>query len=194
MKKTVSFTLSFMILGGLLLASMLTDAQESKAEPRSKLEIELSSIKTSFILGEPVQIDVRLVNEGEEDLLMDLPLSMESGSLQVLVASEKFEYGRYLGPGWGADEINIQFHLKPKESLSDHALLLWNKAPKTEHLSDDWGMRAKEGLVPTEYVFNHPGTYRIKVMFQSQAIKSTSNEIQVIIRAHFLGIQAEQRQ
>ena len=176
------FNLIWILVVIITICGLATAFAKNNTKQYQPLEISITSSMDSYILGEPVNLTAKVTNVSDKDVSINKVLTLESGHLQTLIAKEDDqEFRRYLGPGWGVDERNIQYNLNPQQSISDSDSILWNLAPRTSHLNKDAAKKAMKRRLPTSYAFSERGVYRIKVRLVSNGYSYESNELTVVI-------------
>ncbi|MEP6849543.1 MAG: hypothetical protein ABI999_11855 [Acidobacteriota bacterium] len=124
------------------------------------LSFAVRTDKEAFTLGEPIQIEWVLTNNGTEAIRVPAQ-GVESGSLKIYIAGEDGEYKEYFGSGWGRKR-GTAVTLEPGKSQSYFATILWNGKPDVSHLNETAAIQVLAGKITTEYALPKPGVYFIK--------------------------------
>lgn len=146
-----------------------------------KLEFKAMTVKSTFVLGEPVEVAFEVQNQGEKNEAIPSK-GVESGSLKVYISNQNEDYKRYTTSGWGR-EFDYGTTLKPGQTYTYKASVLWNGKPDVSHLNEDAAKRILKGKITTEYAFPEPGTYFIKGVsyFGGNSTPNESEPIKIVI-------------
>ena len=160
-----------------------------EASNSTKLELELVPSNSSFKVGEVVYFDVKLTNNGNQDVSFLNAVSEKAGYLHILVSRNGNNFQEYRGAGWGFDDTYYgNFNLKPMESIEHSLSVLGNQKPNSPNsITADVIKRASEGKILTDYAFPEAGiyyvkaTYSVRTTIQAKSILIESEPIQITI-------------
>lgn len=166
-------------LCGLIAFSLLA---QTKIESTNNLTVEIKQLKSSYILGEIVSLDVEIKNQSEFDTYL-FGTDVESGYLQILISQDGYTFKKYSNGPWGNKDKRGKV-IKPSEIIKSTATVLSNVLPGTSGLSDSAILRFKDKQIMTVYAFPKPGDYYLKAVlgipsedgnreFESKPIKIT---------------------
>lgn len=148
------------------------------------LALILQSSKPSYVLGELVNLKIKVINQTGRAVPLAGTTNVWTGAVRVLIASARGDFKEYLGPGWGLKDIvgAPPVEIQPGGSFETAATVLYNHRPETGHLSELYASEIRGKRVGTEYAFAQPGTYRLKAVLQDakgSALESGVLEIDI---------------
>lgn len=192
--RTVSYrvlTLLLILLSGVIALSQ-TGSRLSK--DIRLLTLEVKPDKSSYLPGELITLDFRILNASKEPVLLPKGLDVWSGHLQVFISDESNVYKMYKGPRWGLADVigGASAKLAPGDSYRSTATVLHNHRIETTHLNEKYAAQISKGLIPTEYVLPEPGIYFIKatLLDDGSECKIESEPVRVVIEEPY-GIDLE---
>jgi hypothetical protein len=146
------------------------------------LKMTVKSDKNEYKLGEVVQLNFELKNEGEKNISVYDVFGVGDGSIKVFISSDGKTFPEY-NPGWGQLDVSpAETVIKPFESRFSSASVLWHDKPnalkgESQSVIDEV---AKRTLL-SDFAFPTSGSYFIKVFYgniESKPIKITFTEPQ----------------
>lgn len=140
-----------------------------QSQPKAPLELSLSLEKESYLIGEPVLIIQRLINQSDKELTVDMTAGPERFQTQIAAGDGPFQpYESLVAKVLKFFRISsVTVTLKPGEKREDKGFMLFNA--KTN-----------------DYAFPAAGRYRLKVEFfydpqdKSKKVESNVLEIKVV--------------
>ena len=177
---TICFSLIFLLL---------QIACTRSASSQTKLELEITASKPSYMVGEFNSFNFEITNKSNERVFFANALGAGTGYLKVFISKGDNNFKRYVGPRWGKDDaIPGVLTLKPNESVKNTTTIFWNVKPVISNSSPpDVIKRATEGKILADYAFPEAGTYYVKASYtiffakQANPIIIESEPIKVII-------------
>ena len=180
-KRKSIFWISIIIFG-LIVFSLLV---QGKTESTNNLTVEVQQLKSSYMLGEIVSLNIEIKNQSESDIYL-FGTDVESGYLQILISQDGNTFKKYSNSTWGNKNKRGKV-IKPLEIIKSTATVLSNAVPGTSGLSDSAVLRFKDKQIMTVYAFQEIGDYYLKVFlgipsedgnreFESKPIKITITE------------------
>jgi hypothetical protein len=175
MKRKFSLILVLTLLLALAgTAIVLSQQQSTESKDIRLLKLLVKSDKQSYLPGELITLDFKILNDSQEEVLLPKNIDVWSGHLQVFVADEANEYNQYKGPRWGllkrAGATTLK--LAPGESFSSTATMLHNHRVETSHLAKSLQEEVTKGLIKTEYVLPKPGVYFVKAVLIDDVLEN----------------------
>lgn len=159
MKNKMNYLLSISVILFFIILGVAASITRGKVENQD-LSFTVKTNKDNFILGEPIQVEFVVTNDGNKP--MSIPKQgVESGSLKIYIAGEEAEYKEYFGSGWGR-KMGTTLTLDPGKSHSYYAIILWNGEPNISHLNENAAKQVLAGKITTKYALPVPGVYFIK--------------------------------
>lgn len=147
------------------------------SENASDLTLKVIPEKPAYLLGEIVKLNFELTNSGDEPILLTYRPDVSTGYLKVWIASLGSDFNQYHNSSWERMEYGGPT-LRPGQSFSSQATVLWNNKPQIPSLS--------ENKILTDYAFPLAGVYLVKavvtitgdvpIKVESEPIKITINE------------------
>lgn len=132
----------------------------------SGVVVDLRTDKQTYHLGDPVSLDVRIVNASARRVAVPVALNVWVGNVEVVVATANGPFVRYTGPGWGLRDV-INGGTRPLDrgqSWTTAAAMLYNHGMKTDHLTAAARADASDRLLESGFAFRSEGVYRVKVL------------------------------
>lgn len=167
-------------LCGLIAFSLLA---QTKIESTNNLTVEVQQLKSSYILGEIVSLNIEIKNQSEFDIYL-FGTDVESGYLQILISQDGNTFKKYSNGTYKDKKGKV---IKPSEVIKSTATVLSNAVPGTSGLSDIAVAHFTDKQLMTIYAFPKSGDYYLKVFlgipskdgnreFESKPIKITITE------------------
>jgi hypothetical protein len=154
MKNTILFSFIGILVGIAMIAFWNRGVDATKqSESYSILTLKVSTDKQTYMLGEAVELNFELINEGNEPVKLPYRPDVSTGYLSVWIASDGHEFSLYNNTSWGRMESGGMI-LQPNESFKSQATVLWNSKPQIP--------RSGKGKILTDYAFTQSGVYLIK--------------------------------
>lgn len=143
-----------------------------QSQPKAPLELSLSLEKESYLIGEPVLIIQRLINQSDKELKVEMTFDPKRSQMQIAVGDGPFQpyissVAELLTTKLLIQVERIIITLQPGEKREDKGFMLFNA--KTN-----------------DYAFPAAGRYRLKITFfydpqdQSKKVESNVLEIKVV--------------
>lgn len=180
MKTKVIYYTSMLLLvlafGSLFFSSK---SNGSTSEGFSRLVLEVQSDEESYILGEPVALDFRVINGSKAPVFLYEGSDVWQGHLKVLIAYEDEGYKEYRGPRWGLKDVRGMGSIKlaPGDFFETEATILYNHRFETGHLNETSAKGITEKYIGTEYALAKPGKYHIKaILYDSGFVNEIESE------------------
>lgn len=154
-------------------------------QERRNLQLMFRADSASYVLGEPVTLQVAVVNASTTLALIPDGADVWVGHVEVLIAFEDGGYRKYRGPGWGRRDVfgTGLRTLRPGQAHTTQATILYNHGVDSDHLNEQRAQEIRERFLETGYAFPLPGRYRIKALFHDHrfvhSIESAPIEIAV---------------
>lgn len=146
------------------------------------LIMEIVSDRSFFLPGDPVEIRLKLKQP-------DQIVSSHSlcGFMKIYVAFGTRDFEEIISSGrLQIDECEVTLPSKGNIPVQLGRRLLWNYVPQTGHLNTDAANDFMKGKVTTHYVFQEPGTYKLKgVLYfidEKMIPPIESNEVLITVR------------
>ena len=164
---------------------MLVRAAAAQSAPFEGLAIELQPDQRSYVLGEAVQLTVRITNRSPHAVAIPAAVDVWVGHVEVFIAPPDGDYVQYLGPGWGLRDLIASRPriLERGQSVTTEAAILYNHGLRTDHLSRAARTDLQGRLRHSGFAFQSPGVYRIKVLMHGSGFadvaESDAAEIEV---------------
>ena len=189
MKIGLIYFISFAFLAALSFMVFAQNEQGStrKGDDWSKLKLVINTPQQVYLLGEPVRLNFKLVNEGSRKTISPPCASIEDGYMGIHVSLAGGPFKRQYGSRsrFQVDGCLEPPHaLEPGESFSDVATVLWNVKPEVAGLSDFASKQLAKERIMSDYAFPEAGLYSIKTVLYlpGQGGKTLQSEpIQVIL-------------
>jgi hypothetical protein len=145
------------LLGILILFVTVSSIPQSRRPSNRFAELQVSTTKTEYLLGEPVTLERRFIKIGDDPV--DFLGDDRQGPLRVFISKGTSAFLRYEFPGW---DLPNRTHLEGPGRYKVAHSIFFNKQPVTYHLSEYGRREAEEGRILTDYAFPEPGEYRLK--------------------------------
>lgn len=142
------------------------------------LQIEISSLKNTYLLGETVFLDFEVKNNSSTDIRVK-GVDLDSNYVSIYIAFEgktfkKYTHSRVKEGKW--------WMLKAGQIVTSRSGILWNFSPTKTSASLN---ELNETHILTDYAFPEPGVYLIKAVLgipnNENSIKIESKPIQILI-------------
>ena len=160
------------------LVSFQSISVQETASAKDGLQIEISSSKDNYLLGETVFLDFEVKNNSSTDIRVK-GVDLDSNYVSIYIAFEgkafkKYTHSRIKEGKW--------WMLKAGQIVTSRSGILWNFSPaKTSANLND----LEETHILTDYTFPEPGVYLIKAVWgipsNENPIKVESKPIQILI-------------
>lgn len=139
-------------------------ADAAGEQPFGALQLALRADRTSYVLGEPVNLDVKVVNLSSTPAVIPEGADVWVGHLELLIAFEDGRYRTYRGPGWGLTDSpgSGSITLLRGQAHMTQATILYHQGVDTDHLNARRAREIREHFLETGYALAMPGRYRIK--------------------------------
>ena len=141
--------------------------------------------KSVYQLGDPVSLDVRVVNRSAGPLAIPAALDVWVGNVEVFIAAGGSGFVRYTGPGWGLRDLMLSGTrtLGQGQSWTTEAAILYNHGLKTDHLSPAARREASDRIPDSGFAFRSAGVYRLKVVVHGPGFTDAveSNVVQIAV-------------
>lgn len=130
------------------------------------VKLTITSSKDTYILGEIVNINLRLENRGLERKRMFVTPDFRNAHTRFWVSRDGTNFAEYSNPQGGKmRSVAGPPWIEPNQIVEGAGTLLWNKKPVVHHLNSDAARSVQEGKILTDYAFPESGTYYIKASF-----------------------------
>jgi hypothetical protein len=174
-----------LLAGSIGTAIVLSHQESTPSKDIRSLTLVVKTDKPSYLPGELITLDFKILNESQEAILLPKSVDVWSGHLQVFISDETNDYKMYKGPRWGLFKpVGVAtLKLAPGDSFNSTATMLHNHTVETSHLTEDYKKQVSKGLIPTEYVLPQPGLYFIKAALIDDALenKVESEPVRIVI-------------
>lgn len=166
--KTITFAF-FALLAALSVIAVAYSNQSivSQTDDWSSLKLKVSTPKQDYLLGEVLQLNFEVINEGSKKIILPGCSTVEGGYMRVHIAYEHQPFKEKFGnkSRWQFDGgCNDTTLLKPGQSFRNNATVLWNVKPEVKHLNKDAAKRVAESRIMSDYALPEPGVYSIKAV------------------------------
>ncbi len=131
----------------------------------AQLRLEIGSLKPSYMVFEPVFIDISVKNEEGELLKVTPDLVLEAGNVSMFIAESGGKFVQY-SPGIDLEPDRAPVVLKPSKSITARQLVLFNAATKA-------------------FAFPAAGKYRVRAILHGYGLRpdAESNVLEVRVNA-----------
>lgn len=148
------------------------------------LALTLQSSKPSYVLGELVNLKVKVTNQTSQAVPLAGTTDVWTGAVKVFIASGEGDFKEYLGPGWGLKCVvsTAQVEISPGGNFETAATVLYNHRMETGHLSKMYASQISRKHLGTDYAFAGPGAYRLKAVLQTEGGTLESGVLEIDIR------------
>ena len=176
---------TYLVLSACLLTA-ITISENVFSYPKSnspKLSVEVTAPKQTYILGEKIELDFKVENQGREITGSQKP-DAKCGYLRIQIANESKIYKDYFGSKWQTEDCEVVLPLKENEIFKSKETILWNVKPEVSHLNTDAANRMSKDRILTDYVFPKAGDYFIRTVLSfpnNIQPKITSEPMQITI-------------
>jgi hypothetical protein len=151
--------LIFSIVGATLFLSLLSGISYMQNNDNKAFQAIVISSKNTYFLGEVVSLECLVKNTGIKNVKIAGELGLEDGTFSIWVSKDAKTFEKYNNTTWGKVDRHVnRIELKPDETVSNQATVLWNSKPKT---SDP----AFEKKITTDYAFPVAGDYYVKLRY-----------------------------
>lgn len=130
-------------------------------KPGTDLQLKVESSKDTFMLGEPIMLDVELLNTSGKDLVLVNTFDPTYGSLKIYSRSGQKSV-EYMNPKWGILELNGITKIKANEGLSNNVSVLARLEP--ENVAKFFYTKAGTYSVKVSYEIRYPGQEKAQVL------------------------------
>lgn len=171
MKSKAAAILLILVLAfcGLLVLGL---SNKAKPADQPKMTLNISPLKTSYVLGEVVSLDIKVTNIGDSDVFLR-GWTAQSGLIKFLVSREDQEFKQYDHSAWIRDHKSKA--IKPGETRESKATLLWNFSPARRFVNP----AAFDYYIMSDLAFPEPGVYFIKAVLVISASVPGQNRAEV---------------
>jgi hypothetical protein len=158
------------VVGAVFLVAEADGRQEA-----SGLRLVLTADSMSYVLGQPVNLDVSVVNTSQTPALIPDGADVWEGYVEVLIAFEDGGYKEYKGPGWGLRDVarSGSIAVGRGHAHTTQATILYNHGVETQHLNALRAREIEERFLETGYALATPGRYRIKARLYDRRFVSS---------------------
>ena len=126
-----------------------------------KFKLTVNSSKTTYNLGETIDLSFSLRNEGNDSVRVGNYFDVKDGYLKIWISQDGITFKEYSNSKWGiADVIRGSIILSPNESIETSTEILWNFVPDAANNS-----RLPETQIANNYAFSTKGKYFLKVKY-----------------------------
>lgn len=152
-RNAVLIVLLWVLIGSLQPAHVMADG----------FGVEINSIKPSYLVAEPVFIDIIVKNTDDKSAMISPELAVETENLSMFVARGEADPQQY-HPGFVVEPSRMPIELDPGQTVVHRQLILFNSLIK-------------------DYAFPAPGTYRVHVLLHGFGLRPDvrSNIIEIQI-------------
>lgn len=159
----------FALLAALSLIAVVYSNQSivSQTNDWSSLKLKVSAPKQDHLLGEVLQLNFEVINEGSKKIILPGCSTVEGGYMRVHIAYENQPFKEKFGnkSRWQLDGgCNDTTPLKPGQSFRNSATVLWNVKPEVGHLNEEAAKRVAETRIMSDYALPEPGVYSVKAV------------------------------
>lgn len=163
---------------------ILSFSAQTKVESTNNLIVKVKQLKSSYVLGEIVPLDIEVKNQGDLDAYL-FGTDVGSGYLHILISQSGDTYKKYSNGTWGDKKTKGKV-LKPSEIINSTATVLSNTVPDVSGLSDTAISHFKNKQLMTAYAFPKAGDYYLKAVLivpsEDGNIEISSDPIKIIIK------------
>lgn len=124
------------------------------------LQLKVSASKETYMLGEPILLNVRLRNTSARELVLVNTFDPTYSSLKIYSRSDR-NSSEYMDPRWGLRELNGLITIKKDESLSNDVQLLARLEPENV----------------AKFFYTTAGIYSVKVSYEVRRPRQETVEI-----------------
>lgn len=163
-KTTFVFSALLMVLSGIAFAYS-SRTTNSQTDDWSNLKLRISTPKSEYLLGEVVQLNFEVINEGSKRVILPSCSTVKDGYLRVYIAYGNQTFKEHFGNNsrWQFDGgCNNAAPLEPGQSFKTDTTVLWNVKPEVQHLNKDAAKYTTESRIMNDYALPESGTYFIK--------------------------------
>jgi hypothetical protein len=137
----------------------------------AQLRLSLVSPKRQYVLGEPVKLQVTLVNTSAAPLELLGLLAPRFGSLILGISDDNKTFKSYSGPGWGvADTYAKPTQLQAGQQIGQEFTVLWNHP-----------IPGARDYLAGDFAFPEAITYWLRVQLSDQVPVGPSNIVQISV-------------
>jgi hypothetical protein len=159
------------LLGAFTLCAVPCGAQAAResALSRSGAVLEVRTSRQSYVLGEPVDLEIGARNGSNRSITMPGGFDVLQGYVGVVVAFEDGPYREYRGPGWGLDDARSSpVVLAPRQRVTTAASILFNHGMPSGHLNREAAAAVATRFLNDGYALPVAGRYRIKAVLSDE--------------------------
>lgn len=156
-------------------------AQNNLVKSSNRAQVAISSLRTSYVLGEVVALRAEITNAGDADLILP-GTDANSGYLKFWVADSTGKYEEYSNSGGNVKKAPKT--LKAGQTVASQVTVLANAKQETAHLSEFYVKKATENKITTSYAFPKAGVYYVKTVLMlssERQITVESDPVQITI-------------
>ncbi len=148
----------YAVLAGML-GLCVAGARELRAQ--GNLALEIRSTKPSYLLAEPVLVDITVRNAGSEPVAVKPELAVETQNVSLDIAQGTGTFERY-DPGFVQEPSRMPQTLQPAEAITHRQLVLYSRQ---------------------DFAFPSAGSYRLRAMLHGFGVRPdvASNTIEIQI-------------
>ena len=130
----------------------------------SENNIVISAIpaQSKFTLGEPVSIDIEIINQGDSEVYLH-GTTAQSGYVKFFISDDGKKFKEYRNGAWGHKKTK-GFVLLPNSPIRSQATILANSIPSTSHLNDKAIREITAKRLVSAYAFPKAGSYFFKTV------------------------------
>jgi hypothetical protein len=159
---------------------LVTQLSAASANGMNSLAVTLQSDKQNFLLGEPISLMFKVVNNSTAVIELPGLIGVGEGTLTLRISFENGPFRLYRGPRWyiSGRRTRTPPTLNPGGSIEIKATVLHNRAPQRGTLNDQTWARIVSDDIDTEIALPKPGRYRFKAILFGK-IESPPFEIHI---------------
>lgn len=173
MKNKIIFLSFVLSLVGISFYIFPAYAQNDSTDLLNSLKVNIKSLKSTYVPGEAVLLDVEIRNEASSDIRLH-GTDVQSGYVKILISNSQEDFKEYTSAAWG-NKNQPGKTLKAGQIVTSQAPILANARPESY----------REDKVMTGYAFPEAGVYYVKaVLFiprEENPIKIESQPIHITI-------------
>lgn len=172
--------LFLILIAWLTIITLATSTRQVREGQReNKLQLEISSVEQSYMLGEKVVLKLTLTNRGDRAVSLFDDLDPVYGYTQLFISSDNgADFKKYEHSRWGLRDSKPKvLTLEPGESIDRAVGIVWN-SKRTFHPSVSAEIIEKEtaNRILSDYAFQDAGLHYIKAVYSVQVIDDNRQE------------------
>ena len=147
------------VISVLIAVWVISVSADKKMESGSGIILKVSSDKQTYVQGEIVKLTFEATNKTDKPVFLS---DVSNGYLKVWIAYKGERFNQYKNSGWGRLESGK--YVKPGESYTSQATVLWNVNPIGSYANVDSIVHSEEGAILSDYAFPTVGVYLVKAL------------------------------